>query len=152
MTQPVSRGARWLDADLTCSEPSREESETLTCEEPRDVSCAPERAHRIVATEPRRDAGASDGAAPGIDMPHDGGSPSRSDAPRRLGFCERADTVVEGFLCNDAVTVSNACRKPTNAFDEFVCDEPRMQRLQWSILRETWAFVKAIAIALVRKP
>ena len=79
-------------------------------------------------------------------------TPSGTVAPRGLAFCRGADTVVEGFLCNDPVAVSNACRKPNNAFDEFVCDDPRMQRLQWAILRETWNFVKAILLAIIRRP
>lgn len=158
MTQPVSSGARWRGADLTCSESSREQSETLTCDDSRDVSCAAERerAHRVATTEPRRDAGPGDagtdaGADAARDVAHgDEPVPLRIQAPRAAGFCARADTVAEGFLCNDQLIVSNACRKPTNAFDEFVCDEPRMQRLEWAVLRETWSFVKAIALSMVR--
>jgi hypothetical protein len=149
MTQPVSNGARWSGADFTRSEPSGEDSETLTCEEPPSVSRAEEQAHRAETTAPARDAG-TDGndtatvAAPAADVLRHG------DVPPEVGFCARADTVVEGFLCNDPLTVSNACRKPTNAFDEFVCDDPKMQRLQWAIVRETWSIVKAIGLTLVR--
>jgi hypothetical protein len=147
MTQPVSNGARWLGADLTCSEPSREDPETLTCEEPPSVSRAEEQAHRAATIEPTRDGGTdaplvSD--APAADVLHHG------EVSRDIGFCARADTVIEGFVCNDPLTVSNACRKPTNVFDEFVCDDPKMQRLQWAILREAWSIVKAIGLALVR--
>jgi hypothetical protein len=67
-----------------------------------------------------------------------------------LAFCRNADTVVEGFLCSEPVVVSDACRKSNNAFDEFVCDEPRMQRLQWAILRETWSIAKAVVLAMLR--
>ena len=67
-----------------------------------------------------------------------------------LAFCRHADTVVEGFLCSEPVVVSDACRKPRNAFDEFVCDEPRMRQLQWAILRETWAIVKALGLTILR--
>jgi hypothetical protein len=137
MTQPVSRSARWPGAELTCSESSRAESEPLTCDETRELSCAAERAHLIALTEPLREASDSD-------------TPHTVADPRGAGFCGRANTVVEGFLCNDRVVVSNACRKPNNAFDEFVCDEPKMERLQWAILRETWTFVKTIALSLVR--
>ncbi|HMJ57432.1 MAG TPA: hypothetical protein VK540_35420 [Polyangiaceae bacterium] len=141
MTQPVSSGARWLRDDASCTESSRAESETFTCDETHEAACVAERAHRVAA------------AAPHADEP-DGGSASEGPPPIAgpfgLDFCRRADTVVEGFLCNEPVIVSNACRKPTNAFDEFVCDEPRMERLQWAILRETWAIVKAIALTLLR--
>src|SRR5690349_15098397 len=83
MTQPVTCGARWPRADLTCSESSPAGSEALTCEEPRTVSCPVERAHRIATPEPRGEAGSDAGSS----------------------FCARADTVVEGFLCNDPVAV-----------------------------------------------
>ena len=148
MTQPVSSGARWPGADLTCSESSRDDAETLTCHDSLVVSCPAERAHGVTATEPRRDAGAD--ASPAFDARGDVDVPQSVDAPRPPGFCARADTVAEGFLCNDPLVVSNACRKPNNAFDEFVCDEPRMHRLQWAILRETWTFLKTILLALAR--
>src|SRR6266542_1734958 len=51
-------------------------------------------------------------------------------AGRALRFCQQADTVVERFLCGEPTVVSNACRKPNNAFDAYVCDEPRMRALQ----------------------
>ena len=47
-----------------------------------------------------------------------------------LRFCREADSVVEGFLCDERVVVSDACRQPTSAFDAYVCDEPRMRALQ----------------------
>jgi hypothetical protein len=128
MTQPVSSGARWPGADLSCAEPSAN-TETFACEETRKVPCVAERAHRAAVAEPPV-------------LP--------DDMVRGRDFCTRADTVVEGFLCNEPVVVSNACRKPNNAFDEFICDDPRMQRLQWAILRETWAIVKGIALGLFR--
>jgi hypothetical protein len=128
MTQPVSSGARWPRADVSCSDPSGEDPERLTCNETRDVPCA-ERAHR--AARPQDDA--TDG-----------------DAPWGLSFCRGADSVVEGFLCSEPTVVSDACRTPNNAFDAFVCDEPKMQRLQWAILRETWAIVKSLAGGVFR--
>ena len=112
-------------------ERSSSDADAITCDDTREATCAAERAHRVTAAEPRP-------VAP------DG------DVPWALDFCRRADTVVEGFLCSEPVVVSDACRKPTNLFDEFVCDEPRMHRLQWAVLRETWAIVKAIGLVLVR--
>jgi hypothetical protein len=131
MTQPVSSGARWPHADESCSAPCRADSETFTCDETHEVRCGVQRAHRISPSEPHH-------------------APALSDVPTALAFCRSADTVVEGFLCSESVVVSDACRKPRNAFDEFVCDEPRMRRLQWAILRETWAIVKALALTIVR--
>jgi hypothetical protein len=131
MTQPVSSGARWPHADVACSELSRADDETFTCDETHELRCEAERAHRIARTEPHL-------------------SPVVSDVARGLAFCRNADTVVEGFLCSESLVVSNACRKPRNAFDEFVCDDARMERLQWGILRETWSIVKALALAIVR--
>ena len=130
MTQPVSSGARWPRADVSCSETSGVDSETFTCDETQEVRCGVERAHRAT--------------------PENFGAQAVSDVPAGLAFCRQADTVVEGFLCSEPVVVSDACRKPRNAFDEFVCDEPRMRRLQWAILRETGASVKALALASLR--
>jgi hypothetical protein len=67
-------------------------------------------------------------------------------APWGLRFCREADSVVEGFLCDEPVVVSDACRKPTNSFDAFVCDEPRMQSLERSVLRETFSVLKALVL------
>jgi hypothetical protein len=63
---------------------------------------------------------------------------------RGLRFCREADSVVEGFLCDEPVVVSNACRKPGNAFDAYVCDEPRMHALQKGILSKTWSILKTL--------
>ena len=131
MTQSVSSGARSPRADFACSERSGAESDTFTCDETQEVRCAAERAHRAPA-------------APVL------ATVSVGDVPRGLTYCREADTVIEGFLCGEPVVVSNACRKPNNSFDEFVCDDPQMRRLQWAILRETWAIAKALALAILR--
>jgi len=131
MTQPVSSGARWPRAEVSCSELSQADSETFTCDETNELRCGAERAHRMAPTEPHS-------------------APAVSGVPRGLAFCRNADNVVEGFLCSEPVVVSDACRKPRNAFDAFVCDDPRMQRLQWTILRETWAIVKTLGLAILR--
>ena len=70
---------------------------------------------------------------------------------RGLRFCREADSVVEGFLCDEPVVVSNACRKPGNAFDAYVCDEPRMHSLQKSVLRETLSVLKGLLLELLRR-
>jgi hypothetical protein len=131
MTQSVSSGAGCLRADFACSERSGAESDTFSCDETHEVRCAAKRAH---------------GAA----MPWAVATASVGDVPEGLAFCREADTVIEGFLCGEPVVVSNACRKPRNSFDEFVCDDPKMQRVQWAILRETWAIVKALALTILR--
>jgi hypothetical protein len=41
-------------------------------------------------------------------------------------FCRNASTVTEGYLCGEPTVVSNACRSPSNALDEFVCDDRKM--------------------------
>jgi hypothetical protein len=72
----------------------------------------------------------------------------RADSPEKapwgLRFCRDADTVVEGFLCDEPVVVSNACRKPSNSFDAYICDEPRMRELERGVVRETWTLLKAL--------
>jgi hypothetical protein len=68
-----------------------------------------------------------------------------------LRFCREADSVAEGFLCNEPTVVSNACRKPHNAFDAYVCDEPRMHALQNGVLRETFSFLKSMLLGLLRR-
>jgi hypothetical protein len=123
MPQPVSNRPRWAGADRTCSE----DYESFTCDEPPAAQCLAPPDEPVLSLAR---------ASPEIAAHH------------RL--CSAADTVIEGFLCDDPTAVSNACRKPTNDFDRFVCDEPRMQQLQWAILRETWSLLKALALALVR--
>jgi hypothetical protein len=124
MTQPVSNRPRWAGVDLTCSE----DYESFTCDETAPSRCV----------APREES---------VDRPFARASPDVSAGHR---FCSEADTVFEGFLCNDSTAVSNACRKPNNDFDRFVCDDPRMQELQWAILRETWSLLKSLALAIVR--
>jgi hypothetical protein len=70
---------------------------------------------------------------------------------RALRYCRDADSVVEGFLCSEPVVVSNACRNPHNAFDAYVCDEPRMHALQTSVLRETLSLLKTLLFSLLRR-
>jgi hypothetical protein len=73
------------------------------------------------------------------------------DALREPGlrFCREADSVVEGFLCDEPVVVSNACRQPKNAFDAFVCDEPRMRSLQRKVINETLSILKTLLLDLL---
>ncbi len=75
------------------------------------------------------------------------------DALRQPGlrFCREADTVVEGFLCDEPLVVSNACRKPKNAFDAYVCDEPRMHAIQTSVIKETLSILKTLLLDLLRR-
>ena len=70
--------------------------------------------------------------------------------PWGLRFCREADTVVEGFLCDEPVVVSNACREPKNAVDAYVCDEPRMHALQDGIVRRTLSLLKSLLNQLMR--
>lgn len=121
MTQPVSYRPRWAGAELTCSE----DYESFTCDETPAAQCV----------APRDES---------QDRPATRAHPEPSWGAR---FCSEADTVVEGFLCNDPTAVSSACRKPNNDFDEFVCDEPRMKELQWAIVRETWSLLKSLLLS-----
>jgi hypothetical protein len=68
-----------------------------------------------------------------------------------LRFCRDADTVVEGFLCGEPTVVSDACRQPHNRFDEFVCDDPRMQALQATVLEKTATILKTLFFELIRR-
>jgi hypothetical protein len=70
---------------------------------------------------------------------------------RGLRFCREADSVVEGFLCDEPTVVSNACRKPGNAFDAYVCDEPRLHALQKRVLAETFSILKRLLLELLRR-
>jgi hypothetical protein len=73
-------------------------------------------------------------------------SVAANPAPWGLRFCREADTVVEGFLCDEPVVVSNACRQPTNSFDAYVCDEPRMRSLERSVVRQTLSVLKTLLL------
>jgi len=77
------------------------------------------------------------------------GGPGARASPRALRFCVEADTVIEGFLCSEPTVVSNACRDPKNAFDVYVCDEPRMHALQKSIAMETLSMLKTLLLRLI---
>jgi hypothetical protein len=68
-----------------------------------------------------------------------------------LRFCREADSVVEGFLCDEPTVVSNACRKPGNAFDAYVCDEPRLHALQKRVLAETFTILKNLLLEILRR-
>lgn len=127
MTQPVSN-ARWPHTDVSCFE-RPDAHETFSCDETHPLRCESRRAQLVA--EPDR-------------------ALARDADSWGLAFCRDADTVVEGFLCSEPTVVSNACRKPTNAFDAFVCDDSKMRELQWVILRETWSIVKALALGVLR--
>jgi hypothetical protein len=77
-------------------------------------------------------------------------APPAPTVPWGLRFCREADTVVEGFLCDERVVVSNACREPKNALDAYVCDEPRMHALQNDIVRRTLSILKTLFSQLMR--
>jgi len=66
-----------------------------------------------------------------------------------LNFCRNANTVTEGFLCDEPTVVSNACRSSTNAVDAFVCDDHRMADLQRSVWDTTKDVLKTLLGALV---
>ena len=150
MTSPVLPGA-----GVTCFDPRPPGPEECRYEAP---ACSADRedaeplsSEHVVPSGPRvGDAGDAKGRARDQGGPSAGGEPDRPltrpslAEPWGLRFCRNADTVIEGFLCNEPLVVSNACRKPTNAFDAYVCDEPRMQGLQRSIVRETLSVVKAL--------
>jgi hypothetical protein len=69
--------------------------------------------------------------------------------PAGLRFCREADTVAEGFLCSEPVVVSSACRRPNNAFDAYVCDEPRMHALQTKVWRATRWVVRTLVAQIL---
>jgi hypothetical protein len=125
MTPPV------LGARASCLDLDRAAAPSATPSEEGPVACAYE-------------APSCSGAAPAAGI---------IDSLREKGlrFCREADSVVEGFLCDEAVVVSNACRKPANAFDAFVCDEPRMRSLQTRVLHETISFLKSLLVELLRR-
>jgi hypothetical protein len=80
-------------------------------------------------------------------FPHD----AESAGTPRLPVCRAPDTVLEGFICQDRAAVSRACRTPKNRVDAFICDEPRMKRLQDSIVEETLGALKSILLTLLMR-
>ena len=73
---------------------------------------------------------------------------SAIDSPA-LDYCQHADTVVSGFLCDEPTAVSDACRAPTNDIDDFICNDGKMANLQGSILDGLKEAAKVIFSALV---
>ena len=132
MTQPVPSGAR-----SACFEPQ-------TVETP----CADDDGTPLQCPTPTR--GLSVGLREGDGSVESAAGPPRGWATafheRGLRFCREADSVVEGFLCDEPVVVSDACRQPTTAFDAYVCDEPRMRALQENVIRQTWSIVKVLLL------
>ena len=72
-----------------------------------------------------------------------------SAEPAGLRFCREADTVAEGFLCGERVVVSDACRKPNNSFDAYICDDPRMSKLDSNVWQATLWVIKSLVSQLV---
>jgi hypothetical protein len=64
-------------------------------------------------------------------------------------FCLHAETVVEGFLCDEPTAVSDACRTPKNSTDEFVCDDKNLATLQKGVWDTAKDILKTIFGALV---
>jgi len=130
MTQPVAPGARVACFDEPIAEP-------LTCTSPPPCMVSP--AVCAVGLEERDVVAAR---APPVFEPR------IPDEPAGLRFCREANTVAEGFLCNERVVVSDACRKPNNAVDAYICDEPRMHALQDDVWQGTLWLVKSIVAQL----
>jgi hypothetical protein len=139
MTQSVTRADRdacsdrcgWSDcheADGTCSG-----AEST----PRPSACAPPSAESAPLC--------AEGAAPALKAP-----PDLTPVSYGLRFCQRADSVVEGFLCSEPTVVSDACRRADSGFDQFVCDDVKMQKLQKGILEQAWWAIRAIITQLLR--
>jgi hypothetical protein len=66
-------------------------------------------------------------------------------------MCKHADTVTEGFFCDEPTVVSNACRSPKNDFDRTICDDKKMGEVQnvlWDVTKEA---VKIVIAALLKK-
>jgi hypothetical protein len=68
--------------------------------------------------------------------------PVESDA---LTYCQKANTVTAGALCNEPTVVSDACRTPTTDVDAFVCDDPQMADAQHTLL----GTVKDVALTIL---
>jgi hypothetical protein len=117
MTQPVSFGSRSLPIDTP------DEEEPSCTRAPLQTVCDTHAVDNVMG------------------HPAAGGASSAA-----LRFCREADTVIEGFLCSEPLVVSSACRKPSQAFDAYVCDEPRMRALQTSIVTQTLAVLKGLLL------
>jgi hypothetical protein len=66
-----------------------------------------------------------------------------------LNMCRKADTVAEGFLCDEPLVTANACRQPTNKVDLFLCDDRKMAAAQEGAWEVTKGAVKLILAALL---
>jgi hypothetical protein len=69
-------------------------------------------------------------------------APLAQSPPWGLRFCLDAHTVIEGYLCDELVVVSDACRNPENPLDAYLCDEPRMKALEDDIVRATVSVIR----------
>jgi hypothetical protein len=66
-----------------------------------------------------------------------------------LDFCRNANSVTEGFLCDEPTVVSNACRSPTNDVDKYVCNDKNLADVQSSLWDATKEVVKVAAQLLL---
>jgi hypothetical protein len=130
MTQPVVPGAR-----MACFDESPED--------PTEFS-------PTAANPPVPPARCADGLEAAEARTASGCGPPIVPEPAGLRFCREADTVIEGFLCDEPVVVSHACRKPQNAVDSYICDEPRLHALQNRIWEATQWVIRTLVTALLR--
>lgn len=87
------------------------------------------------------------------EQPHTASDRAATSSTERaaLDMCRHADTVTEGFLCDEPTVVSNACRSPKNDFDKTICDDKKMGALQEGLWEATKDAVKLIFQVLVGK-
>jgi hypothetical protein len=125
MSQPILPGVRASHLAETCSE----STDSDTCGS----------AHGATRAAP--------GAAATRAQPS---SFAPQDVPFGLRFCRQADSIVEGYLCNEPVVVSDACRRSRDPVEQFVCDDLKMQALQKGILEQTWWVVRSLLVQLLK--
>jgi hypothetical protein len=78
---------------------------------------------------------------------------ARSTDERTYGACHEPATVVGAALCGDQTALSNACRRAkAGTVDDILCDDPKLQEVQWWFTKLAEKAMELIVGAKMRLP
>jgi hypothetical protein len=79
--------------------------------------------------------------------------PEASAKEHALEYCQQADGVVSGALCDEPEVVDNACRTAApGSMTAFVCDDRKLAGLQEEIAGDVKSLIGTILGALASRP
>ena len=66
-------------------------------------------------------------------------------------YCEHADSVVSGFMCDEPKVISDACRAGKSDIDKTLCDDKQLKAAQDGVWQATKDLLKMIFGGIVGK-